>query len=361
MKRTITIFIFTIIIILMSACSAKGDITVIQQPTIVPTPDNTESAVETVIESEYLVDPYQPYTYEMMVEDTRELSETYADYIEVGTIGSSVEGRDITLIKMGTGKSKLLLVGSHHAREYISSTYLMNMIDKYLYAAVHETMLDDYNVKKLLQEVSVFIVPMLNPDGVNLVINGKESAQDVQAVASMAMLKDTYAEWKANINGVDLNRQYPCFWEVKASNTFVPSSEMFKGEDSATEPEVKAMIKLCQNNNFALAASFHTKGEIIYWADSGTVDQIDGAKQIAEEISAASGYDPMPPSEDPAIYGAGFENWFRQDFNKPGLCIELTPSDGTSLPHDDSDFDILVWDKAKDIGAILMRNAAEAE
>lgn len=342
----------------MSACSAKGDITVIQQPTVVPTPDNTESAV---IESEYLVDPYQPYTYEIMVEDTRELSETYADYIEVDTIGSSVEGRDITLIKMGSGKSKLLLVGSHHAREYISSTYLMNMIDKYLYAAANQTMFNGYDIQSILQEVTVYIVPMLNPDGVNLVINGKESAQDVQAVASMAMLKDTYAEWKANINGVDLNRQYPCFWEVKASNTFVPSSEMFKGEDSVTEPEVKAMIKLCQNNNFAIAASFHTKGEIIYWADSGTVDKINGAKQIAEEISAASGYDPMPPSEDPAIYGAGFENWFRQDFNKPGLCIELTPSDGTSLPHDDSDFDTLVWDKAKDIGAILMKNAAEAE
>lgn len=346
---------------LMSACSAQGDITVIQQPTVVPTPNIAEPTVEKAVEFEYLVDPYQPYTYEMMVEDTQELSEAYADYIEVGTIGSSVEGRDITLIKMGTGKTKLLLVGSHHAREYISSTYLLNMIDKYLYAAVQETILDGYDIRSLLEEVTVYIVPMLNPDGVNLVINGRESVQDVQAVSSMAMLKDTYAEWKANINGVDLNRQYPCFWEVKASNTFVPSSEMYKGQDSATEPEVKAMIKLCKNNDFALAASFHTKGEIIYWADSGTVDKIPHAKQIAEEISAASGYEPMPPSQDPAVYGAGFENWFRQDFEKPALCIELTPSDGTSLPHDDSDFDTLVWDKAKDIGAILMKNAAEAE
>lgn len=356
MKKTITILILAIIL-LFSACTGQADISAELEPTVVPTPTVTTAAVELG----YLVDPYQPYTYEMMVEDTQELSETYDEYIEVGTIGSSVEGRDITLIKMGTGNKKLLLVGSHHAREYISSTYLMNMIDKYLYAAAHETMLDGYDIQNLLKEVTVFIVPMLNPDGVNLVINGRESVEDVQAVSSMAMLKDSYAEWKANINGVDLNRQYPCFWEVKASNTFVPSSEMYKGEDSATEPEVKAMMKLCQNNDFVLAASFHTKGEIIYWADSGTVDKIDGAKQIAEEISSATGYKPMPPSQDPAVYGAGFENWFRQDFNKPGLCIELTPSDGTSLPHEDSDFDTLVWDKAKDIGAILMKNTAEAE
>ena len=214
---------------------------------------------------------------------------------------------------------------------------------------------------ELLSQVTVYVVPMLNPDGVNLVINGKQSVQDVEAVSAMAMLKDTYAEWKANINGVDLNRQYPCYWEVKASNTFVPSSEMYKGEDSATEPEVMAMMNLCNNNDFMLAASFHTKGEIIYWADSGTIDLIDGAEKIAEDLSASTGYDIVAPSEDPAVYGAGFENWFRQEFEKPGFCIELTPTDGTSLPHNDADFDELVWQDAKYIAAILMQDTLTIE
>ncbi len=311
--------------------------------------------------SGYVVDPYQPYTYEMMIEDAGALAAMYPDNIDVSIIGHSVEGRNLTLIKMGTGEKKLLLVGAHHAREYISSTYLMNMIDQYMYAAASGTSFGEYDVADLLSQVTVYVVPMLNPDGVNLVINGEQSVKDVQAVSAMAMLQDTYAEWKANINGVDLNRQYPCYWEIKASNTFTPSSEMYKGEDSATEPEVRAMMDLCDHNDFLLAASFHTKGEIIYWADSGTVDLIDGAEDIAKDLSLSTGYDIVPPSEDPAVYGAGFENWFRQEFLRPGFCIELTPTDGTSLPHDDADFDAIVWEDAKSIAAILMQDALTIE
>ncbi|MDD5016515.1 MAG: M14 family zinc carboxypeptidase [Eubacteriales bacterium] len=312
---------------------------------------------EQAVQPEYVVDPYQPYTYEMMTRDAARLEDMYDDYIDVSSIGNSVEGRDITLIKMGIGEKKLLLVGSHHAREYISSSYLMNMIDKYMYAFATGAMFDGYDIESLLNKVTVYVVPMLNPDGVNLVINGKDSVSDVEAVSNMVMLQETYAEWKANINGVDLNRQYPCYWEIKASSTFVPSSEMYKGEDSATEPEVVAMMRLCQNNDFLLAASFHAKGEIIYWADSGTAGLIDDAQMIAQDLSLSTGYDIMPPSEDPAVYGAGFENWFRLAFEKPGFCIELTPSDGTSLPHDDAEFDSLVWEKANDIGVILMQDA----
>ena len=346
-----------LLLFVLAGCSSAN--TQGSQP-IEQTPD-TAPTVSPVIHPEYVVDPCQPYTYDIMIDDANALAAIYNGNIDVSIIGHSVEGRDITLIKMGTGDKKLLLVGSHHAREYISSSFLMNMIDKYMYAAACGASFGEYDVAGLLTQVTVYIVPMLNPDGVNLVINGKESAQDVEAVSAMAMLKSTYAEWKANINGVDLNRQYPCYWDVKTSNTFVPSSEMYKGEDSATEPEVRAMMNLCNNTEFLLAASFHTKGEIIYWADSGTVGLIEDAQRIAENLSLSTGYDMVPPSEDPAVYGAGFENWFRQEFEKPGFCIELTPSNGTSLPHDDAAFDEIVWDDAKYIGAVLMQDALTIE
>ena len=353
--RKILLILFIILYCSLAGCSS-ADTQEAQQATQTPI---TTAVPE--IHPEYVVDPYRPYTYEMMIEDANALAAMYPENIDVSIIGHSVEGRDLTLIKMGTGEKKLLLVGSHHAREYITSTYLMNMIDKYMFAAASGTSFGEYNMADLLTQVTVYVVPMLNPDGVNLVINGRESVQNVEAVSAMTMLKNTYAEWKANINGVDLNRQYPCYWDVKISNTFVPSSEMYKGEDSATEPEVRAMINLCNNNEFLVAASFHTKGEIIYWADSGTVDLIDGAKKIAEDLSLSTGYEMMPPSEDPAVYGAGFENWFRLEFEKPGFCIELTPTDGTSLPHDDTEFDKIVWEDAKYIGAILMQDTLAIE
>ncbi len=320
----------------------------------------TESAEITATAPVYedVVNPNQTYSYEQMTADAQRLAELYPDIIQTESIGQSVEGRELTLIKLGTGEKKLLLLGAHHAREYITATFLMETADEYARACATGVNIGDYDIAALLREVTVYIVPMVNPDGVNLVQNGVEAAKDPDKVKAMRMLKDTYAEWKANINGVDLNRQYPCHWDEKASNTDEPSSEMYKGTAPATEPEVQAVMALCNSTDFVLAASFHTKGEVIYWADSGTEDAIPAGASIAETLADVTGYELMPVSEDPAVYGAGFENWFRQDFELPGFCVELTPTGNGSAPHDDVEFEQLVWQPCKEISAALMEQAA---
>jgi predicted deacylase len=314
--------------------------------------------LDTGLVTEDVVNPNQTYTYEQMLADAKRLADLYPDLIKTESIGQSVEGRELLLIKMGTGEKKLVLLGAHHAREYITATFLMETVDEYARASETGDTIGGYNLTKMLNEITVYIVPMVNPDGVNLVQNGVEAAKDPEKIKSMCMLKDSYSEWKANINGVDLNRQYPCHWDEKASNTDEPSSEMYKGTAPATEPEVQAVMALCRENDFVLAASFHTKGEVIYWADSGTEDAIPAGASIAETLADVTGYELMPVSEDPAVYGAGFENWFRQDFERPGFCVELTPTGNGSAPHDDTEFEELVWQPCQEICAALMERAA---
>ncbi len=365
MSKRVIAFLFALILIFGAGCAAKAA----QEAAIEATMPPTGAVVKTngaanptvTITPENVVDPYLPYTHEMMVRDAKMLAAIYPQYLQISSIGSSVEGRDLTLIMMGSGERKLLLVGAHHAREYISSTYLMNTIDKYVYAAASGEDFGGYDIADLLTKVSVYIVPMINPDGVNLVINGVDSVVDLEAVMSMLMVKSDYAEWKANINGVDLNRQYPCFWEEKASDINEPGSELFKGYSSASEPEVIAMMALCESNEFAIAVSFHTKGEIIYWADSGSVGNIPSAQRVADAVAEVSGYKKVSPSKEPSVYGAGFENWFRQEYSRGGLLVELTSSDGTSTPHEDADFDDIVWEDAKYIVAVLMQQALYSE
>ena len=306
------------------------------------------------------VDPGRTYSYDQMIEDAHELARLYPGLIDVSSIGRSVEGRDLTLLRLGKGPGKVLLLGAHHAREYISSAFLMETADEYAAACVSGAKLYGYDIRRLLDDVTVYIVPMVNPDGVNLVQYGPDAAKDPAKVRSMRMLQQGFEAWKANINGVDLNRQYPCHWAEKQSATGVPSSEMYKGNAPATEPEVKAVIALCEAQRFTLAASFHTKGEVIYWADSGTNNAIPAGSGIAQALGEATGYRLMPVSEDPAVYGAGFENWFRQEFTQPAFCIELTPAGNGAKPHDDADFARLVWDKAGALLAALLHQADTA-
>ncbi len=80
---------------------------------------------------------------------------------------------------------------------------------------------------------------------------------------------------------------------------------------------------------------------------------------MAQRLAAVSGYALMPVSSDPGIYAAGFENWFRQEFLRPALLVELTPPIGGAVPHSDKAFFKLVWKDAKYICAQAMAAALE--
>lgn len=317
--------------------------------------DANESFRQTV-EYKNVVNPYVPYTFEQMISDANTLQSMYPGLISIDSIGKSVEGRDLLLIKLGKGDNKILFCGSHHAREYISTTFLMKTIDEYALAYQTSGVYGNYNVVELLDKFTVYIVPMVNPDGVNLVINGINSVKDIESVKKIKLIQSSYKAWKANIRGVDLNRQYPVAWNKNATSPKVPASEKYKGSAPATEPEVKAMMELSKKHNFLLSVSFHAKGEIIYWGDSGTVNSIPQAKQIAQRFCNLTGYG-MTPISQPQYYSGGYENWFRQEFKRPSFCVELTPYTNGELPHPDSQFDNLVWNKAKYVGLFFMTEA----
>lgn len=306
-----------------------------------------------------IVNPTVTYSYSQMLRDILKMKSEYKKMIKVKNAGYSEEGRQLPVIILGTGKTKIFLCGAHHAREYITSPYLMYIVDTFVQAAMQGKGFGKYDIRRLLTKCTLHVMPMVNPDGARLVQGGLRAVQNPQKVASMKMVMPTYPEWKANVNGVDLNRQYPALWEKKNVIVNEPASELFNGYESASEPEVKAVMDYCRKNAFSVSVSFHTKGEIIYWADSSTKRSIPSARSFAERIADVSGYELMPTSQDPGIYAAGFENWFRKEFLKPGLLVELTPSLGGTMPHNDKYFFSLVWDKAKYICAETMKASLE--
>ena len=306
-----------------------------------------------------IVQPTLPYSHAQLMRDITGLKAAYPQLMRVEEAGFSVEGRELPLVILGTGKRKLFCCGTHHAREYITSAYLMYAVNVYAQAAQTKKAYHGFDMAKLLSSCTMYVMPMVNPDGVVLVQGGLKAVQDKQKVEAMIRVRPSYSEWKANINGVDLNRQYPALWEKKYVVVREPASELFNGTSPASEPEVRAVMRVCRNHDFSAALSFHTKGEVIYWADKNTYAKIDTVRAFAEGLSAVSGYTMMPISDSEGIYAAGFENWFRQEFLRPGILVELTPSTGGAMPHHDKQFFPLVWDKTKKLCAQALKVVSE--
>lgn len=292
--------------------------------------------------AEHVVYPYEAYGYETMLKDAKKLQHKYSDLVKTSSIGKSVEGRDLLLIEFGRGTDKIFVCGAHHAREYISTTYLMYAIDRYAYAYRSGSMWGQYNPKDILDEITFCIVPMVNPDGVNLVQNGIGATMNPDEIAAMGIYgskKYGYSTWKANVHGVDINWNYDKDWSPE-KNKNESGSEGFNGDYPNSEPETVAVSNYVDSHSFDAFLSFHTQGQIFYWADN-----TENPTYLHEVIKKDTGFIPYKDAGE-GVGGSFFDYVYRK-FNKPTITVELCPYIG-DFPYPDEKFDT-VWKPAKNI------------
>ena len=108
------------------------------------------------------------YNYSLMYRNLASLNRTYP-FLNIQTVGNSVLGKNIYVVKLGKGTKKVFYSASIHANEWITSVLLMKFIEDYCIAYNNNSRLYGYSVRSLFNSVSIYIMPMINPDGVDLV------------------------------------------------------------------------------------------------------------------------------------------------------------------------------------------------
>ncbi|MCM3716203.1 M14 family metallopeptidase [Halalkalibacter oceani] len=260
----------------------------------------------------------RPYWSASLQNDLRVLTDVYP-FLRREVIGTSVMGKPIEEIRIGYGPKKIHFNGSFHAHEWITTPVLVEFLNEYALALTNQTAIRGLNMQAFYEEVELSVVPLVNPDGVDLVINGPPAEEPYRSsVIAMNGGATSFSGWKANIRGVDLNNQYPARWEIEAERKpRSPAPRDFPGYQPLSEPEAIAMAELTEARDFWRVLAFHTQGEVIFWGYQGL--EPPEAEGIVNEFARVSGYEPIRYVDS----FAGYKDWFIQEWQRPGFTVEL--------------------------------------
>ena len=237
-------------------------------------------------------------------------------------------GRPIRSLILGTGARKVLFTAAHHANEWITAPILLKFMEELARTAEAGGVLGGVDTNALLQQVTVYAVPMVDPDGVALV-TGELKPEDPGYAAAREIAEDfpqiPFPDgWKANLAGVDLNLNYPAGWlqarEIKFMQGFDrPAPRDYVGRAPLNQPETRALAAYTEYVDPDLVLAYHSQGQVIYWQFDDIF--VPGAQELGQQLAQVSGYALEDTPYNSAF--AGYKDWFIQNFRRPGYTVEV--------------------------------------
>ncbi|XP_073978134.1 carboxypeptidase B-like [Rhodnius prolixus] len=246
------------------------------------------------------------------------LAETYPDTVTVGSVGNSVEGRQIKYIRISSGKpnaKKFWLDGGIHAREWISPATVTYIISEFV----------ENRDKHLpvIDGIDFYIVPVVNPDGYEYTHYGQR------------LWRKNRSKGNYFCPGTDLNRNWGYMWGGQGTSGD-NCREIYRGTGPFSEPETRSVSNFVLNNkdNMKAFITFHSYGQYIlipYGYKTGVLppdfNELERvARKAALAIKSSSGASYSVGNSAKLLYAAsgGADDWAKGSAGiKYAYTIEL--------------------------------------
>jgi carboxypeptidase T len=263
------------------------------------------------------------HSAETLEQDLRQLAESQPEIAELREIGRSLEDRPIWALRIGErrpSEHKLLFMGCHHAREWVSVEV------PYLLAEHLVNNADQPPVRQWLQRGEIWVAPMVNPDG-----------HEFSRTQDRLWRKNRRTNFDGSI-GVDPNRNYGYMWGTLniSTSSHVPSDPTYVGPRAFSEPETRAVRNLVASELFRGVITYHSFSQLILYpwgytsqpipdaSDLSTMTKL--AKRMQQLIRGVHGITYTPQQSSQLYLTAGdTTDWTYGEYGIPSFTIELRP------------------------------------
>ncbi len=303
------------------------------------------------------------YSSEDYSKIARELAVRYPEIISYETIGYSHDGKEIYSLVMTEGikdartrddyktfRMHYLIEAGIHGRETVNPAILLKQVEDYAADYYRDSHIKDFSLRDILSKSVFHFIPLVNPDGHDLSKFGSDSVFTESVKSILFAIDDNdYSQWKANVYGVDLNKNFPDFyledgmieltdkWQKYPGDFYSiqPDGEYYPGSHAGSEPETQALMNYMESFDFRSYASYHSRGNVVYYEYRWYPDQYrDKALELAQRTREVTGYRLLPDTGS----GSGYSTSYHVALSlKPSLTIETLPFD-TLLPSGNSSY-----------------------
>lgn len=187
-------------------------------------------------------------TYDDIQQIIKTVASRFPALVHQEIIGKTLEGRDVVAVrisddqKFNNDEPAILFNALHHAREVMTVEIIQDILE-----SLTDGYANDEVVKTWVNELQIWLVPMVNPDGSNKVWTGDYM-------------------WRKNVRndqGVDINRNYPYKWGACNGSSSSPWAENYRGPSAASEPETQVMMKFIERVKPVYSISYHSYGGMV--------------------------------------------------------------------------------------------------
>lgn len=249
------------------------------------------------------------YSYETMEQDLKKIAETYSRCVQFSSLGETLDHRQIYCLRLhednqenyGLPESmqntrrkhkeprRILVQAAMHAREWKNTQLVMMMTERFLRCYDADILWEGIPYRQLLRNHELYILPMTNPDGVQISQFGVPGITDVKLRSSLQEMIEKQKgrsdsvtrRWKGNARGVDLNRNFVVGFPCETVNP---------GEEPLSEPESRVLWDCIARLRPELVVNYHSTGQEIFYRRYFTG---------LEHISRCTGYPLVQETEKP--------------------------------------------------------------
>lgn len=254
------------------------------------------------------------YSYQEMENDIKQLDDKY-DSFSYTSIGKSADGREIYKLSVGNAPKKMLFYGALNGTDYMTTQLLMKQAEYYAHYMA-DGIFEGYKYSDLFSNVQIDIIPMANPDGVCISQLGADIIirEDLKERLKNTFYTDRsygysndiktlyYNYWKANAEGVDINRNFPDGFN-DAAELKGPSCSGYKGSHAMSEPETAVLADVIDKGGYCAVIGYTAEGSCVTYV--GNLENNETNTSLRRFATGISQFTKYPLGGDITSYSRG--------------------------------------------------------